>query len=214
MEGTGRPHVIINCAMSADGKIALPTRAQTRISSPEDIVRVHALRASVDAILVGVETVLADDPSLTVKQEHAPGGKNPLRVVLDSRLRTPPAAKVLSPAAKTLIATATDAAGRKLGDAEIVRCGSGRVDLGLLLQELHSRGIKRLLVEGGGRVIWSFLGGRMFDELNIYVGPLAIGGGPSPADGSGIKSLEEAVKLRLNRVERVGDGVLLSYSPA
>ena len=103
-----RPHVIVNAAMSADGKIALPSREGVRISNDEDLKRVHELRAACDAILVGVGTVLMDDPKLTVKKEHAKG-PNPLRVILDSDGSSPVNAAVFDGAAPTLVATNTSA---------------------------------------------------------------------------------------------------------
>ncbi|MEE9440888.1 MAG: dihydrofolate reductase family protein, partial [Candidatus Thermoplasmatota archaeon] len=98
-----RPYVIINCAMSADGKIALPNRKQLRISCDEDIKRMYNLRNEVDAVLVGIETILSDDPKLTVKEKYVKNPKHPLRVVLDGTCRTPKDALILNDSAKTLI---------------------------------------------------------------------------------------------------------------
>ncbi|MGQ9582097.1 MAG: 2,5-diamino-6-(ribosylamino)-4(3H)-pyrimidinone 5'-phosphate reductase [Thermoplasmatota archaeon] len=211
-----RPVVVVNCAMSADGKIALASRKQTRISCGEDIARVQRLRASCDAILVGIGTVLQDDPSLLVKEALVKRAGQPLRVVLDSRGRTPPGARVLSPEARTIVA-ATDSA-REVAPAsnvELLRLGPGpRVPLSPLLDELGRRGVRRLLVEGGEEVIGSFVAERLFDRLIIYVGSVVLGGhGPTPAGGEGARELDEAVRLRLIRVRRVGDGVLLEYEP-
>ena len=100
-----RPYIIINCAMSLDGKIALPNKKQARISSEEDMARVHKLRASVDAILVGIGTVLADNPKLTVKKEYVKKARNPVRIVLDSHFRTPENEEVMKPNARTIIVT-------------------------------------------------------------------------------------------------------------
>src|SRR3990170_1805742 len=141
--------------MSADGKIALPSRKQTRISDEEDLRRVHQLRATCDAVLVGVGTILADDPKLTVNPEYATGG-NPLRVVLDSEGRTPEDAEVLSRAAPTLVVTTVDCA-KTFPNAEVARLGKDAVDLPALLEHLGGIGVRRLLVEGGEEVIWSFL---------------------------------------------------------
>ncbi|MGB9881362.1 MAG: dihydrofolate reductase family protein, partial [Methanomassiliicoccales archaeon] len=146
-----RPFVIVNCAMTPDGKIAGKERRQVRISSQEDLERVKKLRASCDAILVGIGTVLADDPHLTVKDPQLE--KKPLRVVLDSHGRTPDNAKVLDRNAPTLIATAEECR-KTWKNAEVVRFGKGRVDIEPLLSYLYSKGIKKLLVEGGGEVIW------------------------------------------------------------
>ena len=101
-----RPNVIINCAMSADGKIALPNRRQLRISCDEDIKRMYNLRNNADAVLVGIGTILSDDPKLTVKEKYVNNPKQPLRIILDNKCRTPKDALVLNDSAKTLIITA------------------------------------------------------------------------------------------------------------
>src|SRR5437879_6396156 len=150
-----RPRVIINAAMSVDGKIALSDGKSVRLSNEEDLGRVHRMRASVDAILVGVGTVLMDDPKLTVKSEYAKG-RNPLRVILDSTGKTPETAHVLDGSSPTLIVTSREC-DRKFPRAEVQRFGTHRVDLGALLDHLAARGLNRILVEGGSTVIWSFL---------------------------------------------------------
>ncbi|HVO77930.1 MAG TPA: 2,5-diamino-6-(ribosylamino)-4(3H)-pyrimidinone 5'-phosphate reductase [Methanomassiliicoccales archaeon] len=203
------PHVIVNCAMTADGKIAGRERRQVRISSPEDLERVRALRGQVDAVLVGVGTVLADDPHLTVK--GAPPEKNPTRIVLDSRGRTPDGARVLDGEARTIIVTASGCS-RTWPNAETLCLGDGRVDLRLLMEELDSRGIRRLLVEGGGETIYSFFAEDLVDEYKVFVGSMVIGGreAPTPADGEGFDE-SRCRRLRLIDTERLGSGVLLSY---
>jgi len=207
-----RPRVIINAAMSVDGKIALEDGKAVRLSNEEDLRRMHRLRAEVDAILVGVGTVLMDDPKLTVKSEYAKG-RNPLRVVLDSDGKTPGRAHVLDGTAPTLIVTA-DESTRKFPHAEVLRCGKDEVDLALLLDRLASRGIKTVLVEGGSTVIWSFLRHRLADELKVFISSRVLGGHSAPtlAGGLGATSLQDSIRLRLDRTERLGDGVLLEYS--
>jgi len=207
-----RPHVIVNFAMSVDGKIALPTRKQTQISDEDDLRRVHQLRATCDAVLVGVGTILADNPKLTVKPEHA-SGRNPLRVVLDSEGRTPEDAEVLSRAAPTLIVTNTECA-KTFPNAEVARLGKDAVDIPALLDYLGENGVQRLLVEGGEEVIWSFLHGRLADELKVFVGSMVIGGRASPtaAGGAGAQTLEEIAPLRLEHAKPLGSGVLLEYA--
>ncbi len=213
MERSVRPRVVVNCAMSADGKLALPARVQTPISNELDLRRVHRLRAEADAILVGVETVLSDDPHLTVKYTEKDLGKMPLRVVLDSEGRTPPGARVLDGKAPTLIAT-NEACTAEFENAEVVRRGQDRVDLEVLLKDLHERGVRLLLVEGGGEVIWSFLEARLVDELKVFVGSVVIGGKGSPtvADGAGARSVEEMIPLSLMRLQRLGDGALMEFA--
>ncbi len=207
-----RPHVIVNFAMSLDGKIALPTRKQTRISDEEDRRRVHQLRATCDAILVGVGTVLSDDPKLTVKPEYA-AGRNPLRVVLDSEGRTPEGANVLNRDAPTLIVTTVDCA-KTFPNAEVARIGKDAVDLPALLDHLGQNGVRRLLVEGGEEVLWSFLHERLADEVKVFVGSMVIGGRTSPtaAGGAGAQGLEEIVPLKLESAKALGTGVVLEYS--
>ncbi|MCX8173458.1 MAG: 2,5-diamino-6-(ribosylamino)-4(3H)-pyrimidinone 5'-phosphate reductase [Thermoplasmata archaeon] len=206
-------YIIVNCAISVDGKLALKTRRQTRISSDEDIARVHLLRSSVDAVLVGIGTVLADDPKLTVKEKYVPNPRQPIRVVLDSKGRTPENAQVLQGAAKTVIVTAEDCT-KQIGSAVMLRCGRGRVDVVKAVGKLEKLGIKRMLVEGGGTVIWEFLNKKLVDEVNVYVGSIVIGGkgAPTMADGDGAGTMEEVVRLKFLGCERLGDGVLLRYS--
>ncbi len=207
-----RPRVIINAAMSVDGKIALPDGRGIRLSNEDDTRRVHRLRAKVDAILVGVGTVLNDDPKLTVKPEYA-RGRNPLRVVLDSDGKTPDGAHVLDGNAPTLIVT-SDACDRMFAHAEVLRLGKDNVDLGRLLDHLAERGIRTVLVEGGSTVIWSFLRHGQADELKVFVSSQVLGGkmAPTLAGGEGVTSLTESIRLRLERTKRLGDGFLLEYS--
>lgn len=204
--------VIINCAMSADGKIALRTRRQTKISNEEDKKRVHRLRNSVDAILVGVETVISDDPKLTVNEKYVKRPRHPVRIVLDSKGRTPRKALVLDGASETIIVT-SEKCERTFPNAETIRCGEDEVDLEKLMPILEKRGIRTLLVEGGSRVIWSFLKSKIADEVNIFIGSMVIGGdkSPTPAGGPGAESEKQIVALRLKGIRAIGNGVLLKY---
>ena len=214
-----RPVVHINCAMSADGKIALPIRKQTAISSKEDFARVHRLRNSSDAILVGVGTVLADDPRLVVKTEFVARPRKPTRILLDPNLHVPDEAKILDPSAPTIIfcKTDADASGRRFGpNVEVVPCGTDdKIDLKDALATMHEKGIRKLMVEGGSEVIWSFIRQGLFDRLTIYVGSMIIGGrtSPTPAGGEGAARFEDITPLRLLRTRRMGGGVLLEYEP-
>ena len=207
--------VIINCAMSADGKIALSSRKQTDISNDLDRKRVHELRNSVDGILVGIGTVLTDDPNLTVKSEYVDDPKNPVRIVLDSKGRTPMDAEVLNGVSRTIIVTAKEC-DESFPNAETIRSGTGRVDLQEALRKLEAMGIRSILVEGGAGVIWSFLKSRLADKMYIFIGSLIIGGddSPTPAGGEGASSLEDTVELRLMDAEVLGDGILLEYEVA
>jgi len=198
--------------MSADGKIALRTRRQTRISNEEDKRRVHKLRNSSDAILVGVETVIADNPKLTVNPKYVKRPKRPLRIVLDSKGRTPKNAFVLDGTSKTLIVT-NEKCKKVFPNAATTRCGKQEVDLKKLMRILEKKGTRTLLVEGGSKVIWSFLQSRIADEVNIFVGSMVIGGdkSPTPAGGAGAETEKAIVALGLRRMKTIGNGVLLTY---
>jgi len=213
--GPPRPRVHLNCAVSLDGRLAYAGGARARLSGPEDLRRVQGLRATSDAILVGVGTVLADDPSLRVHWEllGTPPGPEPLRVVLDSVGRTPGDARVLGPGAATLIATAT--ACRREFPSHVLRYagGEGRVDVPGLLGFLVGRGVRSVLVEGGSQVLASFLRGGWFDALTVYVAPVVIGGATAPTMVGGPESLgaENVVRLARQELRPLDDGVLLSF---
>lgn len=212
-----RPYVIVNCAMSADGKSALPSRKQLRISSENDIKRVYKLRNDCDAVLVGIETIISDDPKLTVNRKYVKNPKQPLRVVLDSKCRISGNALVLNKASKTLIITNEEYKKDIGGDnVEVVGCKSdveGRIDLDCALNLLREKGIKRLLVEGGGTVLWSLFERKLIDDIYIYIGPCIIGGKKTPTivDGSGIKSDDELIILEIVNIKKLGDGILTHY---
>ena len=156
-----RPFIHVNCAMSADGKIAGSNRKQVRISSDEDKQRVKDLRRKYDAILVGVGTVIADDPHLTVK--GASYEENPIRIVLDPHGRTPPEALVVNGSAPTIMVT-DDFCERTWENADAIRCGNP-LDLELAMEALSKAGIESILVEGGGETIASFFREKMVDLL-------------------------------------------------
>lgn len=211
-----RPHVTINCAMSVDGKIASPTRQQMKISSEEDIQRMHRLRNDSDAVLVGIGTILADDPKLTVKESYVQHPKQPLRVILDSKGRTPPHALALNTVSKTLIITTKGHKRTYDGShIEVVECTTDRdgvIDVNCALDLLYQKGVRKLLVEGGGIVIWKFLKNKVVDDIYIFIGSCIIGGKDTPtvADGEGISPGEE-IALKMIKTKQVGSGVLLHY---
>ncbi len=204
-----RPEVIVNVAMSADGKIALPDRSEIKISGKEDFRRVHKIRNDVDAILVGIGTVLADDPKLTVKKKYVEEDvDHPLKVILDSEGRVPEDAQLFDKG-EWLIATTEER-----HEEGWIKCGNGsEVDLNELMKELYDRGVRKILVEGGGEVISSFFESRLVDIFNVFVGSLIIGGrgSPTPADGEGASEIDGVVDMKLLDFEELDDGVLLRY---
>ena len=203
-----RPRVLLNCAATLDGRIAAAGGGPLRISDDDDLRRVHRMRADCDAILVGVGTVLADDPSLRVKPEFAEG-PDPLRVVLDTRLRTPRTARVLDGSAPTLVFHAPDAtSGLPPGMTDAVRRDpGGGLDLEAVLEVLRDGGVESLMVEGGASVLASFLRAGLWDRWTLYQAPWTAGTGPGlPAFGP------EAA--RLASAERRGGGVLWTFEPA
>jgi 2,5-diamino-6-(ribosylamino)-4(3H)-pyrimidinone 5'-phosphate reductase len=203
-----RPYVLINCAMSVDGKIASPSGKQMRISCDEDIKRMYELRNDADAVLVGINTVLSDDPKLTVKEKYVKNPKQPIRIVLDTNCRTPKNALVVNENAKTLIIVGNKC-NKKFGkNVEIINCDidqNGLIDLKSFLEILYNRGIRKLMVEGGSTVISNFLNSGFVDDMYVYVGPIIIGGKNTPT----IANVE--ANLELIDTKDVGPGILLHY---
>jgi 2,5-diamino-6-(ribosylamino)-4(3H)-pyrimidinone 5'-phosphate reductase len=216
-----RPYVFINSAMSADGKISTVAREQVRISGKEDLQRVDKLKADADAVMVGIGTVLADDPKLTVKsaalkrKRVAQGrSEDPLRIVVDSNARTPVAAAILGPNALVAVAQQAprdrvEALGKK---AEVLVVGNGKVDLAMLLANLKDRGVNSVLVEGGATLNFALLELGLVDEVYTYVGNIIIGGSTAPTlvDGAGLTS--HFINLKLQEASQVGKGMLIRWA--
>ena len=216
-----KPFVFINVAASVDGKISNERRVQLRISSKEDMERVDRLRAESDAIMVGIGTVLADNPRLTVKSEKLRKkrileGKpeNPLRVVVDSKARIPEDALILNGEAETLLAVSKKAELDRLKKlqekAMIFVSGEDRVDLRELMEFLYHIGVRRLMVEGGGELIASLFREGLVDEIYVYYGNMIIAGKNSPTIADG-KSLDEPAELELLEVKKLGSGILTRW---
>ena len=211
-----RPFVTVKYAQSLDGRIATSTGDSQWISGPAALRLAHKLRAEHDAIIVGIGTVLADDPELTVRLVK---GLDPLRVVVDTRLRTPLEARVLAggSAAGTLIATAENVNKRRLSNiqnigAEVLRLpaasNGSRVDLGCLLVELGRRGINSVLVEGGRGIITSMLAARAVDRLIVVIAPKVIGKGTDAVGNLGITQLNDAITFSSVSTRRLGDDLI------
>ncbi len=218
-----RPFVFINAAMSADGKIATIARKQTRISGRLDFDRVDELRATSDAVMVGVGTMLSDNPSLTVKsaerreKRYANGlDENPIRIVVDSRARTPVDADIFKKGAgKKIIAVSESAPEEKVKRlseiAEIIVAGQMNIDLARLLAELKICGINHLMVEGGATLNWGLISCGLVDEIYTFIGNIIIGGGTAPTlvDGNGHTC--GFCRLSLISCERFEEGTLIRW---
>lgn len=207
----------MNCAASVDGRIAFAGGARARLSSPEDLRRVQRLRSEVDGILVGVGTVVHDDPSLRVHWEllGRPSGAEPMRIVVDGSGRTPERARVLDGTVPTVIGT-TDRNHRTFPDhVRTIVAGTARVDLPLLFARLGELGVRRLLVEGGSEILASVIRERLFDRLTVYYAPVVIGDGTAPAlvARPSAASFDDAPALELEGLERSGEGYVGSYAP-
>ncbi|MDE1821434.1 MAG: dihydrofolate reductase family protein [Euryarchaeota archaeon] len=223
--GTDRPYIWVNCATSLDGRLAYAGGKRARLSSPEDLVRVQELRLRVDAILVGVGTILADDPSLRVHREllgEEPGATHdgprsgPLRVVLDSQGRTPEGAKVLDGQQPTVLLVSERARRHFPLSVTTEAFGRDRVALRPALRWLRQkRGVRALMVEGGSEVIASFLREGLVDRLTIYFAPRVIGGRMAPpmVSGTETEGPEMEVSLRFVSADPLGEGVLLTWEP-
>lgn len=212
-----RPWVFLNISASLDGKISNETRKQLRISCKEDLERVDRLRASADAIMVGIGTVLADNPKLNVKnkdlrEKRLCEGKseNPLKVIVDSKCRIPENAEVFD--GEVIVAVSKLAKKEDIDriskKARVVVFGEDKVDLKALLEFLYERGVRRLMVEGGGTLVSSLLKEGLIDEIFIYYGPMIIGGSNSPTICDG-RSFSPPIKVDILSIQRLGEGILL-----
>ncbi|WP_343884172.1 bifunctional diaminohydroxyphosphoribosylaminopyrimidine deaminase/5-amino-6-(5-phosphoribosylamino)uracil reductase RibD [Actinoallomurus spadix] len=208
----GRPHVTWKYAATLDGRSAAADGSSRWITGPEARHDVHELRARCDAIIAGSGTVLADDPRLTVRgvhrHDHRRTPRRPLRVIADTRARTPVTSRVLDDEAPTLIAVAEDADTTALeGRAAVVRLpyGDRGLDLTALLAELHDRQIVAVLLEGGPTLAGSFLAAGLVDRVVAYLAPRLLGAGPAALGDAGVATLAEAHHLQIDDVTRIGD---------
>ncbi|MFA5414761.1 MAG: 2,5-diamino-6-(ribosylamino)-4(3H)-pyrimidinone 5'-phosphate reductase [Methanoregula sp.] len=220
-----RPRTVVNVAMSADGKLSTRERRQVKISGKEDFLRVDRLKAECDAVMVGIGTVLADDPSLTVKDaglkelRHSSGmDEHPVRVVIDSTARTPPDASVLTKGSgKRVVAVSCRAKQEPIAQlrtrATVIVAGEKEVDLATVMDELGTMGISRVMVEGGGTLIAALFAAGLVDEVYTFVGNIIIGGKDAPtlADGVGCVKESEFTRLALIDAICIEDGILLHW---
>lgn len=218
---TARPFVISKFAMTLDGKIATYSGHSQWITGEEARANVHELRDEVDAILVGVGTVLKDNPALTTRLKKRTG-KNPIRIVLDRELRTPLDAQIVqTDTAKTIIVTAKGqqqkaSAFENLGvELLYVPVIDRKLDLNTMLDELYKRGITDLLVEGGGEVNASFLRHGLIQKFLVYVAPKVLGGRNSitPFTGDDIETIDAAMLLQFAEVDKLGEDLRITAYP-
>jgi diaminohydroxyphosphoribosylaminopyrimidine deaminase / 5-amino-6-(5-phosphoribosylamino)uracil reductase len=216
----GRPLVRLKAAISLDGAIAARSSESRWISGEESRRRAHALRAEADVVVVGVGTILADDPLLTVRDVP---GLSPLRIVLDSRLRTPVESRLVASASPSLpVLLAHADAGRPRAASfgghpglETLACradASGSVDLGDLVAHLRARGVLSILVEGGAKVLSAFARAGLADRFSLFVAPKLIGSARTWIELPDAKDLADSMALRFGDAVRLGDDFLLEGS--
>ena len=213
---TGLPLVTLKFAQTLDGRIATASGDSRWISSEEFRKRVHRLRATSDAVLVGIDTVLADNPQLTVRLVR---GRSPTRVILDSRLRMPPDSEIVRTRdiVPVMIATTAQADSKKVSQLRemgieilvIQPDEFGEIDLKHLLRALGERNIASLLVEGGAKVITSFLRQKLADKLVVAIAPKIMGRGIDAVGELNIAKISQALKLNFQKVSRVGEDIVI-----
>jgi diaminohydroxyphosphoribosylaminopyrimidine deaminase/5-amino-6-(5-phosphoribosylamino)uracil reductase len=200
--GDPRPYVIWKAAATLDGRSAAADGTSKWITSAEARADVHRLRGTVDAIVAGVGTVLADDPQLTARAEGP--SPQPLRVVVDSRGRTPGNARVNGAGAATWVATAS----------EVGADPDGRVDLAALGAALYARGCRRVLLEGGPTLAGAYLRAGLVDEIVYYVAPRLLGAGTAALVDAGVATIADAIDLQLKDVDRIGPDLRITAVPS
>ena len=211
-----RPRVIFSAAITLDGKLA-SRNGDSKLSSKIDKIRVHKLRSKVDAILIGKNTVKIDDPLLSV---HNIKKKNPIRIILDSNATIRTSSRILKTCSKipTIIVVTKKAQKKNLQKLEkfpvqIVVCGNNTVSIKKLLAVLKKKGIKNILVEGGGTTNWAFVKENLVDEAIITITPYLVGGmtATTLVDGDGFSTITKSIRLKLKNVKKMKNEVVLHY---
>ena len=211
-----RPHVIFSAAITLDGKLATRT-GDSKLSSKADKNRIHKLRSKVDAILIGKNTAKLDDPILS---SHSTKKKNPIRIILDSNATIRTNSKILKTCSKipTIIAVSKKARKKDLQKLEkfsvqVIVCGDYRVNIKKLLGILKKKGIKNILVEGGGTTNWAFVKENLVDEAIITITPYLVGGmtATTLVDGDGFWTITKSIRLKLKNVTKIKNEVILYY---
>lgn len=216
---TGRPLVVLKSALTLDGKTATVCGDSRWVTSARSRRMVHRLRATMDGVMVGVGTLLADDPELTVRLVK---GRTPLRIIVDSGLRTPPTARLLTAGEGSGVVLATvcndsvKTAALTDAGAELLLCRQkgGRVDLLDMLERLGARGIQSILLEGGETLAGEMLRQGLIDKFLFFLAPKLVGGdGKGLFSGVGAALMNDAAPLRIERISRVGEDILLEAYP-
>jgi 2,5-diamino-6-(ribosylamino)-4(3H)-pyrimidinone 5'-phosphate reductase len=226
--------IILNAATSIDGKIATVS-GDTKISSILDLKRVHRLRCKSDVVLVGISTVINDDPLLTIRYGlNKNGTKNPIRIIIDSKARIPLQSKIVKTANQIetrLVVTSKAPSSnlkkleerglkiimleqRREDKANGVEDSTEKVDLKKLFNQLEEEGVSNVLVEGGGEINWSIIKNNLFNEIIITISPMIIGGknAISLVGGEGYKTINESLKVKLSRIQKKSNGeIILHY---
>jgi len=210
------PYVILSAAISIDGKIST-REGDSKLSSKEDSIRLHKLRSKVDAILIGKNTLLRDDPLLTVRYTK---GKNPIRIILDSKGIISKNSRIIKTSndVPTIIVISKKISKINLLKlqklpVEIIVSGENSINLKLLLKKLSSKKIKTILIEGGGTVNWEFIKNNLFNELIITLSPFLIGGNDaiSFVEGKGFAKISNSPNLKLKSIKRLKNYFVLNY---
>lgn len=210
-----KPYILLNSAMTVDGKIAT-RNSSLSISGKEDWIRVHKLRQEFDAVMVGINTVLTDDPRLSVHKIDSDTKDNPIRIVIDSKARTPLDARVLNDEAKTIIIVSESAdienVNRLSEKCQIILAGKDSVNLKEAMSKLYDLGIKSILQEGGATLNFSMLEEKLIDRISVCVGSIILGGKDSKTlvDGVGFDK-DNTICLELKNHSVIDNDILLEY---
>jgi len=211
-----RPYVIFSAAITLDGKLATRT-GDSKLSSKKDKIRVHRLRSKADAILIGKNTAKIDDPLLSVRNIKK---KNPVRIILDSNATIRTSSRILKTCSKipTIIAVSKRAQKKNLQrlakfPVQVIVCGKYTVNVKKLLGILKKKGIKNILVEGGGTTNWAFVKENLVDEAIITITPYLVGGinATTLVDGNGFSTITKSIKLKLKNITKIKNEVVLYY---
>jgi 2,5-diamino-6-(ribosylamino)-4(3H)-pyrimidinone 5'-phosphate reductase len=218
MEQISNLQVLINAAMTIDGKIAT-NLGDSAISSKQDLRRLHRLRSSVDAIVIGISTVIVDNPRLTVRLVKR-YGTTPVRIIIDSTGRIPLDSKILKSASKinTIVAVTSRTSDKRIdkiksAGAMVIVAGARTVDLKELFCILKKMGFNKILVEGGGELNWSILQLGIVNELMVTVAPRIVGGRTATTlvEGDGYTRISESIKTELIKISRQNNGEITLY---